>query len=277
MNIENDFNNYFIFNDEKIINSYGFKIQTLGIDLNRFQLNPVMLNQHEKTIKSVIGKWINVQKSNGLLIGKPIFDIEDKEANEIKGKVERGFIKGASMGISFDKSDLIFSEGVLTLSKCELLEVSIVAIPSNESAIKLKLYDKSGILFNENEIKNLNFSLNNQTSNPKGEVKNAVKNFTISDIELMINDFSVDMIFDFKTNQKDFKALTVQKVFGMLEKRKINSNIAKTKDFWDRIQLNMELFRARVTNEIDKVLKADFNNDQRINYFFDFVEKNTNN
>lgn len=97
----------------------------------------------------------------------------------------------------------------------------------------------------------------------------------IEDIEAMLNDFSQDMIDTFKTNQKDFKALTVQKVFEILVKRKINSKIAKTKDFWERIHNNMELFRARVVDEIDNKLKANFTDKERVDYFFEYLDKNT--
>lgn len=97
----------------------------------------------------------------------------------------------------------------------------------------------------------------------------------IEDIEAMLNDFSIDMINTFETNQKDFKALTVQKVFQIMAKRKINSNLAKTKDFWERMQSNMELFRTRVIDEIDNKLKANFTTKERVDYFFDYLEKNT--
>jgi hypothetical protein len=99
----------------------------------------------------------------------------------------------------------------------------------------------------------------------------------IEDIEAMLNDFSPEMVATFKTNQKDFKALTVQKVFSMMPRKKVNPELAKTKDFWGRVQNNMELFRARVIDEIDNKLKADFNEVQRVDYFFEYVEKNTNN
>lgn len=98
----------------------------------------------------------------------------------------------------------------------------------------------------------------------------------IEDIEAMLQDFSEDMINTFETNQKDFKAITVQKVFEILFKRKINSSIAKTKDFWERIQSNMELFRGRVIDEMDNKLKADFTTSQRVDYFFEYLDKNTN-
>lgn len=97
----------------------------------------------------------------------------------------------------------------------------------------------------------------------------------IEDIEAMLSDFNQDMIDTFQTNQEDFKALTVQKVFDILGKRKINSNIAKTKDFWQRIQSNMQLFLSRVIDEIDNKLKADFTMKERVDYFFEYLDKNT--
>lgn len=97
----------------------------------------------------------------------------------------------------------------------------------------------------------------------------------IEDIEAMLSDFNQDIIDTFKTNQEDFKALTVQKVFQIMSKRKIDSNLAKTKDFWVRIQSNMQLFLYRVIDEIDNKLKADFTNQEKIDYFFDYLDKNT--
>jgi tRNA(Met) C34 N-acetyltransferase TmcA len=97
----------------------------------------------------------------------------------------------------------------------------------------------------------------------------------IEDIEAMLKDFSQEMIDTFKTNQKDFKALTVQKVFEIMYKRKIDPNLAKTKDFWGRIHSNMELFRVRVVDEIDNKLKANFTDKERLDYFFEYLDKNT--
>jgi phage head maturation protease len=147
----------FIFNDESIFNSYGFKILTEGISLERFNTNPVMLDQHYNATWAVIGKWTETQKVSGVLMGKPIFDSEDEDAKKMEGKVERGFIKAASMGITFNREDLQIIDGDLTLVRCELYEVSIVAIPSNANAIRL--YAENGELMKEEEIKNLCLSM----------------------------------------------------------------------------------------------------------------------
>lgn len=127
----------FIFNDEQTTNSYGFSIPTSGISLKRFKKNPVMLDSHNNSTQGVLGKWINVKADKGLLSGEPLFDSEDSNVTVIEGKVERGFISSCSMGIVFNREDLKLIAGKLILEKCELYEVSIVAVPSNANSIRL--------------------------------------------------------------------------------------------------------------------------------------------
>ena len=132
----------FTLNDERVQNSYGFKIKTEGISLTRFEKNPVMLDGHQNSNLSVIGKWTNIKKEKGLLTAETEFDTEDINAQYIAGKVERGLIKGASMGISFNKSDMKIIDGNLVLTACDLYEASIVAIPSNANALRLTMDGK---------------------------------------------------------------------------------------------------------------------------------------
>lgn len=127
----------FIFNDESVKNSYGFAIPTKGISLKRFKKNPIMLDSHYNSTRSVLGKWENITVKGGLLLGEPLFDSEDESVTSIEGKVERGFISSCSMGITFNREDLKIVAGQLVLEKCELYEVSIVAVPSNANSIRL--------------------------------------------------------------------------------------------------------------------------------------------
>lgn len=127
----------FVLNDENVRNSYGFKITTAGIYLGRFEANPVMLDSHYNSNSGVIGKWKDIQNNNVTLSADTVFNLSDANAKSISEKVDGGFINGASMGVSFQKSDLKMVNGELTLTKCELLEASIVAVPSNASALKL--------------------------------------------------------------------------------------------------------------------------------------------
>jgi len=127
----------FVLNDENVRNSYGFKIPTAGIYLGRFNANPVMLDGHSNSNASVIGKWKDLQVDGGNLSADTVFNLKDPNAKSISDKVDDDFIKSASMGVSFKKEDLKMINGELTLTKCELLEASIVAIPSNANALRL--------------------------------------------------------------------------------------------------------------------------------------------
>lgn len=156
----------FIFNDESQYNTYRFRVLTDGISLIRFDQNPVMLDGHWNSSHSVIGKWEGYEKDGALLTGVPVFDIEDELGKKIAGKVERGFLKACSMGLLFNPADMVVeANGKLCLQKCELLEVSIVAVPSNANAVRLYVEKDGNIeLLKEEDIQQLYLSaLNNQS------------------------------------------------------------------------------------------------------------------
>jgi HK97 family phage prohead protease len=128
----------FILNDEKKVNSYGFVVLNSGANLARFNANPVMLNAHNP--ESVVGRWTNLQvNDDGQLTAEPLFDEEDADAAKIKGKVDRGFLKGASMGFIPLNMDYIVRDGVkiLAVTEWELLEASTVSVPSNANCVRL--------------------------------------------------------------------------------------------------------------------------------------------
>jgi hypothetical protein len=129
----------FILNDETVTNSYGFSIANGGIDLAQFEANPVMLKDHWNSTSNVIGRWEKIRIEGNQLLADAVFDVDDADAKEIAGKVDRGFIKAVSMGIGFMGNDMTYANETYILVKCVLKEASIVAIPSNGAA--LVLYD----------------------------------------------------------------------------------------------------------------------------------------
>ncbi|WP_281233497.1 HK97 family phage prohead protease [Flavobacterium gelatinilyticum] len=155
----------FVFNDETIENTYGFSILTAGIDLTRFSKNPVMLSDHWNSNWNVIGKWFDVKKDATILQGMPDFDTEDSDTALIAGKVERGYINACSMGIIFDRENLSVVGGKVILTKCELVEVSIVPVPSNANAVRLMHSD--GKVMDEKEIQELSLSVIPGIKNPE--------------------------------------------------------------------------------------------------------------
>ncbi len=146
----------FITSDENVLNKYGFRVLTAGIDTSQFDRNPLMYYMHNRAQwnpkgNEVIGKWENVQKKKGQLMAQPIIDTEEKFAKTIAGKVERGFIRMASIGIqvvetSSDPKYLLAGQTRPTVTKCILREISIVDEGANDNA--LMLYSEDGNAIN---------------------------------------------------------------------------------------------------------------------------------
>lgn len=158
----------FVLSCGKTPNSYGFVIPSEGVNMSRFESNPVMLDSHKRENSNVIGAWKNtaVDLKTDRITALPDFDTEDEASNLIAGKVKRGYIRAASIGISFKRTDLKMVNGVLTLTKCELLEASICAIPSNSSAV---IVFEDGKQLSEQEVQEMCLSLSN---NPNGKTPN---------------------------------------------------------------------------------------------------------
>jgi HK97 family phage prohead protease len=177
----------FVFNDQNQTNSYGFRILTAGISLKRFNKNPMMLNQHWNATESVLGKWTNLRVENDLLLGEPIFDVQDDDALKVSGKVDREFINSCSMGLTFNREDLKIIGTELILEKCELFECSIVAVPSNANSIRL--YSESGTLLKDDEVKQLCLEANQLEVNLENELlklnQNTMKKILLSVASLL--------------------------------------------------------------------------------------------
>ena len=128
----------FVLSDESV-NSYGFIVLTSGIDTPLFERNPVMLYMHNRD-GNVIGRWENIRKDGSRLLGDAVFDDSTELAATVKKQVENGFLRCVSIGIEEMTTEKL--NGVQTITKCCLIEVSIVDIPSNSNAVKL--YRRSG-------------------------------------------------------------------------------------------------------------------------------------
>ena len=131
----------FVISDETV-NSYGFVVLTSGIDTSRFLKNPVMYYMHERD-SGVIGRWENIRVSGVRLLADAVFDEELPLGKEVLRRVESGFIRSASIGIGNVEREEI--NGIETVVKCVLKEVSIVDIPSNYNAVKLFRKDGNAV------------------------------------------------------------------------------------------------------------------------------------
>jgi HK97 family phage prohead protease len=152
----------FICSDETV-NAYGFRVLTAGIDVSDFRNNPIMLFNHESfswgsdVYNGPIGRWENIRKEDGKLMADPVIDTEDPKGKILAAKVSNNFIRAASIGFritetSEDPSMLMKGQTRATVTKCKLIEISIVDIPANKNA--LALFDHNGKRVELNDEKN---------------------------------------------------------------------------------------------------------------------------
>ncbi len=133
----------FIVNTERV-NEYGYRILTDGIDTEQYERNPVVLYYHERARdpKQVVGRVVKLYKENSQLIAEIEFDVADDFAAALAGKVERGFIRMCSLNAdvietSIDEKLILAGQTLETVTKCKLVEISIVDIGGNDNALKL--------------------------------------------------------------------------------------------------------------------------------------------
>lgn len=132
---------------DESLNSQGLRIKTDGIDLSRFNSNPVMLFNHirvdAESVNQIlpIGNWVNLRIEGNKLFATPVFQIEgDKFAAKIARKFKAGVIRGASIGIV--PVEVAEIDGEVWVTKSLLMEISVVDIPSNQNAV---------IFYNQND------------------------------------------------------------------------------------------------------------------------------
>lgn len=141
---------HFILNDESVLNSHGFFILNAGGDFERFNANPVMLDAHgDGSCLNVIGRWGAPTVEGSQLLAEPEFDLEDENAAKIAGKVDRGYVKGASMGLYILDAEMrdIPGQGFYpVVTRWELLEASPVPVPSNKASLRLYAADRKTVI-----------------------------------------------------------------------------------------------------------------------------------
>jgi HK97 family phage prohead protease len=140
------------------LNSYGFWIKTDGIDFNRYLKNNVLLSQHD--YEKVIGVVTGLEVVDGRISGNVDWDDEDDDAKKIKRKYEKGFQKAFSIGVeiletSTDPLLIKPNQTRATVTKCNLIEISAVTIPSNQNAVVFYKEGKVVNLSAVGEIENL--------------------------------------------------------------------------------------------------------------------------
>lgn len=139
----------FTISDERV-NRHGYRILSAGMNTSFFEKNPVVFYNHD-TISLPIGKGRDLRHElDGSITLDIDFDQEDQQALAVQKKAERGFLNACSVGIdvletSADASMILTGQTRPTVTRCELLELSICGIPGNRNALRLNGVQRENI------------------------------------------------------------------------------------------------------------------------------------
>lgn len=150
----------FLLSDESV-NDYGFRLLTAGANLELFKKNPVMLYGHDRNI--VLGSWDDIEVVGNAIYASTNFDMEDPTVEPIAGKVGRGFLRAASIGVDLTGAKMTKVDGIPTYSGWTLKEGSILSLGSNGNALQVF---KDGVQLNADGIKVMLASASSQNNNP---------------------------------------------------------------------------------------------------------------
>lgn len=141
---------------KEIIDRDGEIISVDGLDLTKYEANPIVLWGHRMAngdVEDVMGKAINLSKTkdaDGVKMCTADIQFADHpKAVYLKGMVEKGII--TSLSIGFGVKDGGYDFETKTIKNSELFELSFVTVPANPEARVLNAV-KSLKLGNEDEM-----------------------------------------------------------------------------------------------------------------------------
>ena len=137
-------NNRIRISDESL-NCYGTWIKTDGVELVQYQKNPVLLWMHWRGV--IIGYIKDIKVENGEITGEPFFDEVREESKLAKQQWEKGSLRMGSpnmevIEVSDDPALLKPGQRRPTITKCKLVEYSMVDIGGNDNNIRLTYANK---------------------------------------------------------------------------------------------------------------------------------------
>lgn len=132
-----------LFTPDKL-NRNGWLIEADAMDTTAYMQNPVVLYSHDSYRGLPIGRTTEIkQRANGKTLHALMeLDSEDAFAQEVGGKIQRGFIKGTSLAYQVMKAERIEDEKLrdqywfpMRIQKAEMMENSVVPIPADRGSI----------------------------------------------------------------------------------------------------------------------------------------------
>jgi HK97 family phage major capsid protein/HK97 family phage prohead protease len=116
----------------------GDVIDMAGVDLAQFKRNPVALWNHDSA--SPIGTWQNVKAVGGQLVGDLVLAKQGTAAyiDRLRQLIEQRILRAVSVGFLPREYAQIAETGGLRFTETELLECSLVSVPMNPNALRIK-------------------------------------------------------------------------------------------------------------------------------------------
>jgi Caudovirus prohead serine protease len=136
---------------DESLNTYGTWVQSKGVDLKAYKGNPVVLLGHRRMsdwrsregkpeeVNLPIGKCTKVELIGTELWADLEFDLDDPVGKRIDAKIAGGFMSAVSIGFRVlqqdDRAEFMKpGQRSSTITKSQLVEISIVDIPANVNA-----------------------------------------------------------------------------------------------------------------------------------------------
>ena len=125
----------------EIVNCYGFRVLTAGIDVEQYKRNPVLLYMHERG--NVVGYVKDPKVENDEITGELMFDCASEQSERCQKQFEFGSLRMVSAGLeiietSEDPALLVPGQTRPTITKSRLFEVSVADVGANDDAIVLE-------------------------------------------------------------------------------------------------------------------------------------------
>ena len=207
-----EFAGKFIITDDSL-DRHSDRVMPKGVDFSYFKNNALMFWNHHRSSdwgdgdsKQVlpIGKWDNIKfsKKENNITADAYIDTDDKLGAEVFRKIELGIINATSIGFrakewSDDDEMKLAGQQGYTFTKTELIEVSIVDVPSNKNALRVRTELTKSIGQGKKEdlffIKSYGTADFNKTTNMN------LKDVTAKGWELVKNALSVSSVEELNT------------------------------------------------------------------------------
>ncbi len=275
---------------DNTLNRKGWRLLVEGIDTTGFLKNPVCIVQHDMWTLSV-GKWKNLRVDGDKFLGTLEFDKNDDDAIKLYWKYKDGYMSAVSLHIlpveeSSDPKLLVPGQSLSTVTKSDLLEISLVTVPGQKNAVKLCTPEggdyKLSIISNKNqnqkmdpvekdnskELQNLQTQLDEQKKlNAKNLVKIHQQRGVVQEAEVEhLNTLAAQ---NYETVEKMLEARTLSAVPDGKEKQPENKDKVTPVAGGEEGKKLAEQLGAFTQGAGDKSVK-----DERANWsYYDFFKK----